>query len=113
MVQNSYIAVPENDISEFEHRRKIAKTVNGLLQGKMNAVTTLTLAASVASTTLTDARITPQSFIGMMPLTANATAELGNGTLYFPAATQTTGSVVITHANNAQTDRTFTLLIIG
>lgn len=113
MVQNSYLTVPENDVSDFEHRRKLAKAVNRILQGKMNAVTTLTLTASVATTTLTDVRISPQSFIGFMPLTANASAEIGAGTIYVLAANQTNGSAVITHANNAQTDRTFTLLIIG
>lgn len=113
MVQNSYPTVPENDVNDFEHRRKLAKTVNNAIAGKLNAVTTLTLAASVATTTLTDARITPQSFIGLMPQTANASAEIGAGTIYILATNQTSGSVIITHANNAQTDRTFTLLIIG
>lgn len=109
--KNSYPVVPETYPSEFEHRRKLAKGVNTVLAGKMNAVTTLTLTPSVASTTITDSRITPQSYIGFMPQTAHAATELA--TLYVPSTTQLVGSAVVNHANNAQADRTFTLVIIG
>lgn len=105
--------VPEDGANEGEHRRKLARGINGALAGKLNAVTTVTLTAGAASTTLTDSRIAPSSFIGFMPTTANAAAEIGNGTLYVPAATQNSGSAVITHANNAQVDRTYQLIIIG
>jgi len=48
-----------------------------------------------------------------MPTTANASAELGSGTWIVPEATILNGSFVITHANNAQADRTFRYAIIG
>jgi hypothetical protein len=89
--------------------------VNSLLQGKINAVSTVTLTANVATTTMTDARISSRSFISFQPTTANAAAALA--TLYTSGQTggtgTVTGSVVINHANNAQTDRTFNVLIIG
>lgn len=91
--------------------RRIVEVVNGVLGGKLNAVASVTLAASAATTTVTDARISPFSFIGFSPLTANAAAEIGNGTLYVSA--QTSGSCTLTHANNAQTDRNLTLLIVS
>lgn len=106
-----YTAVSEFDLDEKEHRRKLAKGINGVLQGKLNAVTTLTLTANAATSTITDARLTPKSFIGYMPTTANASAEIGAGTIYISA--RTVGSATVTHANNAQVDRTYTLLIIG
>ena len=45
-----------SDDPEF-HRRQIADSVNNLMTGKMNNVLDVTLGASSASTTITDARI--------------------------------------------------------
>lgn len=110
-----YIGVPEIGTDDVEHRRKLAKTLNSVLQGKINALCTITLTANSTTTILQDARITNNSFIGFMPLTANASSALGS--LYVSnrmAGNATTlGNAIITHANNAQTDRTFNVLIIG
>lgn len=108
-----YIPAPEVLPDEKEHRRKLAKAINAAVNGRINAVTTITLTANAATTTLTDSRISVSSFIGLTPRTANAAAELGNGTLYIADAGRLNGSAVITHANNAQTDRNYTVLIIG
>ena len=110
-----YPNVPASGSDESEHRRKIAQVVNNINQGKMNAVTTVTLTANAASTTLQDARITQNSFIGFMPTTANAVAAFSG--LYVSNRMASNGlapgTATIVHANNAQTDRTFTVLIIG
>lgn len=110
-----YQGVPEVGADQKEHSRRIARAVNGLLQGKMNAVTTVTLTANAATTTLTDARITANSFIGFMPTTANAAAALSG--LYVSAQVSANGLAAgyatLNHANNAQTDKTFKVLIIG
>jgi hypothetical protein len=90
--------------------REIAKTVNVINRGQFNCVLTVTLVENVASTTVTDARISAQTACLASPLTAHAAAEIGNGTMYF---TPTNGQVVITHASNLQTDRTFNLAMIG
>jgi hypothetical protein len=90
-------------------QREIAERVNRLLQGKLNAVTTLTLTANAASTTLTDKRIGGATWIGLMPLTANAAAALA--TTWVSA--RANGSATITHANNAQVDKTYDVLLIG
>lgn len=95
--------------------RRLSSVVNTILQGKINAVTTVTLTAGTTTTTITDARITSKSFIGLTPTTANAAAAIP--TTYISSqmtGTGTTqGTATITHANNAQTDRTFNILIIG
>ncbi len=96
-------------LSQDPSPREIAERVNRLNQGKMNAVTTLTLTANAATTTFTDVRIGGMSYIGFSPTTANAAAELA--TLYVSA--KANGSATLTHANNAQTDRTYDVLIIG
>ena len=91
--------------------RSVAEVVSRMNQGKLNATTELTLTANAATSTFTDPRLTTQSVIGLTPLTANAAAEKGNGTLYVSA--RTNGSATITHANNAQTDRSFAVSILG
>lgn len=83
--------------------------INNAMSGKLNVVQEVTLTANSATTTLTDDLITQASFIGLMPMSANAAAALAN--VYFDATT--TGSVTINHANNAQTDRTFRYAILG
>ena len=88
---------------------KIASVLNGVLSGKMNNTSTVTLAANAATTTLTDSRIGANSVISLMPTTANAAAALA--TTYFD--TFADGSCVINHANNAQADKTFSLTITG
>jgi hypothetical protein len=90
-------------------QREIGERIGRLLQGKFNAVTTLTLTANAASTTLTDKRIGGATWIGLMPLTANAAAALA--TTWVSA--RANGSATITHANNAQVDKTYDVLLIG
>jgi hypothetical protein len=102
---------PAELADEREHRRRLAAAANRALTGKLNAALEVTLAASQATTTVGDPRLSHTSFIGCCPLTAHAAAEIGNGTLYVSA--QGAGSLTLAHANNAQTDRSFRLLIIG
>ncbi len=106
-----YPGVPTSLGDQEQWLRLIAVTLNNVLQGKLLATGAVTLGASVGSTTLTDSRIGPNSFIAFMPTTANAATEIGAGTLYVSA--RTTGIATLTHANNAQTDRVFTYLVIG
>lgn len=84
-----------------------------MLGGHMNTGGLFTLTASVASTTLTDDRVSVDSTVMLFPTTANAAAEWGNGTLYASETGRVNGSLVFTHANNAQADRTFRIVIIG
>lgn len=78
-------------------------------QGKLNCVTTVTLAASTTVTTLTDQRISEDSDIAWSPRSANAAAATTN--VY--VSSKTKGSAVFTHANAATTDRTYDVSIIG
>lgn len=89
--------------------RRIVTTVNSTLQGKMNAVLPVTLAASAATTTVIDARISAFSSLTFSPITAHAAAEIP--TLYVQS--QTSGQAVLAHTNNAEADRNFNMTIIG
>jgi hypothetical protein len=94
--------------------RDVASAVNQGLKGKLNSIGSVTLTVSVASTVVKNPLVGPDSVILLMPQTAHAAAELGNGTAYIAPADSVEGvSFKITHANNSQADRTFGYVIIG
>ena len=104
--------VPEFLADDKEHRREIARRLNLITQGKLNITFDVTLAANVASTTVSDPRIGFYSaVVPAMAMTRNAAAELASGNVYVDTLLK--GSCVVHHSNNAQTDRTIRFLIIG
>lgn len=86
--------------------RRVVNAVRGLAEGRSNAVGTATLTANAATTTVTAINCGAGCHIALTAKTANAAAALA--TTYIPTATVTAGQFIINHANNAQTDRTFT-----
>lgn len=103
--------VPRAMQDEVEHRGLLADAVNSALMGKINALLTVTLTANSATTDLSGPGLTGGSFLGFMPMTAHAAADIGAGTLY--VSSQGKQTATLTHANNAFTDRTFRVIIIG
>jgi hypothetical protein len=91
--------------------RAITTSVRGLMQGRSNNVIDVTLTENTTTTVVTDSRITLCAAILLQPTTANAAAALA--TTYILETGRVNGSVTITHANNAQTDRTFKAVIVG
>ena len=91
--------------------RQIASILNNTIAGNLDNTGTVTLTVSVTTTTVTDPRATNDSVIALTATTANAAAEIGNGTIYISSTT--TGQFVITHANNAVADRTYTYTVTG
>ena len=92
-------------------RRQIITAIRQLIQGRNNATGSVTLTASSATTTVNNVRINANGAIFLTPLTANAAAEQGAGGLYVSDVSG--GSFELTHANNAQTDRTFAYICLG
>jgi hypothetical protein len=95
---------------ERQHRKAIARAVNLALDGHVNSGFQVTLAPSVTSTTIIDARLSIQSAVHLAALTASAATALAAGSLYVvPSA----GQAVIHHASNAATDQTFMATVLG
>lgn len=92
---------------------RTSSAVKQLAQGRSNAVGTFTLTAGATTTTVTATFCAIGSTVLYTPQTANASAEIGNGTIYITAANVKNGSFVVTHANNAQVDRTFSYVCLG
>ena len=101
-------------MNPYEENR-IKNDVEELLNGRVRSTGSVTLTANVATTVVTDRRVGRDSFIDFMPLTANASAEQGAGTIYVKTTDidPRNNQFTINHANNAQTDRTFRYLIAG
>lgn len=91
------------DLNEKRHRLVIATTVNELLKGRANNAGSLTLAAGATTTVVLDNLFNSDMVPLLTPTTSNAAAALG--TTY--VSSRDNGSFTLTHANNAQTDRTF------
>ena len=113
MAVSEFPAPPFDSQDEEFHRRQISQSVNQMLTGKTNNVLDFTATASAASTTITDARIGVNTALIFTPTSANASAEIGAGTIYVSSASRVNGSVAVTHANNSQTDRTFKVVLVG
>lgn len=92
--------------------RQLAELVNNMLRGKINAVLQITLTAGAGSTIIKDARIGAYSVLLLEPLTAHAAAAL-YGSPYVLESSKSIGQVTLNHVNDANTDKTFNLLIIG
>lgn len=93
--------------------RRLWDSLHALRLGKMECVDTITLTINVATTTYNRVGLSPQTVMSFDPKTANAAAELAAGTMYVLTANRSNDSWVITHANNAQADRTFQISCIG
>lgn len=95
--------------NDAEWKRSFTNWMHQANRGRLCNIGTVTLQANAFSTSVTDARAGVTSFIDFAPETPNAAS--GATTMYVSA--QGKGYFVITHASNAQTDRTFTYTITG
>lgn len=96
---------------EQQHRRLIALWMREAHQGHLGNTGSVTLTTSAASTVVVDFRVGANSFIGFMPTTANAAAELAGGTMY--VSSQSAEGYTITHANTTTADRAFVYCVLG
>lgn len=87
------------------------QAIRDLFAGRSNAVGTVTLRANQSTTTVTAINCGAGSRVFLMPTTANASAEFGNGTIRISSVGQ--GTFTITHANNANADKTFFWVALG
>lgn len=69
------------------------------------SVGSVTLTAGGTTTVVPNLGASAQTYPFFVPLTANAAAEIGAGTMY--VSSRGFRTFTITHANNAQVDRTF------
>lgn len=102
------------ELPELEHdgsawARRVADTVNAMLRGRSNSVGTVTLTAGATSTVVTDNRFQSQMTVILTPTTANAATAIA--TTYL--SSRGVGTFTLTHANTADTDKTFLYARLG
>lgn len=83
--------------------RRIVDVVRQLVEGRSNAVGTVTLRPSATTTQVSASTCGGASRVFLSPQTANAAAALA--TTYVSVVAP--GTFTLTHASNAQIDRTF------
>lgn len=98
----------------------VDRVVTRINNGKTNNTNEITLTENSATTTVTlpHGVLGQDTVIVFMPTTANAATEFGAGSMYVSARSisnryDTNSTFTITHANNAQTDRTFRYIMVG
>lgn len=90
---------------------KLILSLQELAAGRSNAVGTITLATGSATTVIATDNCAEGSTPILTPMTANAAAEVGNGTMYVSSVINR--SFTITHANSVTVNRTFRYAIVG
>lgn len=112
MTIRSFLHFPPPAANNPEARR-MWDALQPIRRGKLECVTEFTLTANAATSTLSFRGLSPQSVVIFDPKTANAAAELYGGTMYVLTANRGNDSWTVTHANNANADRTFQVAVIG
>lgn len=102
-------SIPAYQPDENEHRQQIARWAIQVMQGKLNNYGSVTLTPGAGTTTVTDARVGINSFIGFMPTTANAASA--GPSMY--VASRTDSQFIITHSNTGSVDKTFVYCVLG
>ncbi len=90
---------------------KSVMAVRQLTEGRSNATGTVTLTANAATTTVSAPNCGPGSAVFLFPQTANAAAAVA--TTFVLVTNVTAAQFIVSHANNAQTDKTFWWVALG
>jgi hypothetical protein len=105
-VSGTYPAQGEKNLSV------IIQAIQDLYAGRNNAFGEFTLDVAPATTTVVRSPNSgPQSIPLLTPLTANAAAAVGAGTVYI--SDRGAGEFTVTHSSSAQNDRTFGYFTAG
>jgi hypothetical protein len=92
-----------------KHRQNISTWARQVNQGKIPVTGNLTLAANATTTTVTDPRVGINSFIGLVPTTANGASAMP--TVWVSSFGKQT--FTLTHSNTASVDKSFRYCVIG
>lgn len=96
---------PQTNDTTVELAIKLANAMHG----KTNNTLTVTLAANAATTTISHPDIGANTALILVPTTTNAAAVVPYQA--FPNTVKQ--QAVLNHANNAQTDRTYRVVLVG
>ena len=101
--------VPSTWDNQPEFFRLVEQAINAVINGRSNAVGTVTLRANQTTTVVADRRFMPRHRVQLEPATANAAAAVTS--VYTSSKGQRT--FTLTHDSDAATDRTFNYALQG
>jgi hypothetical protein len=101
--------VPLRSVADVHQQQRVAESINGLIDGKLDAVSSVTLTVSSATTVVADNRFESTMALFFTATTANAAAAVGG--MYVSSRGE--GTFTLTHANDANADKTFLYLRVG
>ena len=90
------------DVTEWSRR---------VMRGKLNNTALFTMTANAASTTFADERIGIETHLVFSPTTANAATALAS--TFVAEGARGNGTVVVTHPNDSNTDKTYRVSFHG
>lgn len=97
--------------------RDIINVVKNLMQGRSNNTGNVTLTANSVTTVVQvpKEKLGINTLVVLIPQTSNAATEYGAGSLYLSSRNLSVDppTFTLTHANNAQIDRTFGYFFVG
>lgn len=109
LASKGYLGVVPFLENEREHRYLITAALNNALQGKLNNTLDVALKKDAVSTTVSDARVGPNSAIALVATSARGATAL----TVFHISTRTSGSFVISHVSTSTSDCTAVAAILG
>lgn len=90
--------------------REVHQAIRELIEGRSNAIGTVTLTAGATSTVVAKGTVNANAGVFLFPATASAAASVATT---YATITPGGGSFVVTHTSDAATDRTFHYLVNG
>ncbi len=106
----SYQTPAERYGTQEQYNVAHARFIRQLAQGKFNNLLNVTLTKDATETVITDARIGRSTVAICIPTTANAAAI---ATPYKSFSAPVQGSMTLVHANDANADKIFKVILIG
>ncbi len=90
--------------------RFVAEAINNIALGRASWVGTVTMVENSDQTRVKDNRVTVNSLVAFVPLTANAASAASP---YIASGDLSAGQFIVTHANDANTDKTYRYLVLN
>lgn len=102
-----------NDIERWSVQ--VRNSVNNSLNGKINSIGTFTLNASTVSSSIKFARgnVGQNTVLVFVPITSNAASVAYDGSMFISSRDVPNDVIGITHTSDANTDKTFSYVLLG
>lgn len=105
----SILRIATRGLPDKQQLQRVAESVNGLIDGKLDVVGSVTLTPNSATTVVADNKFESIMVPVFVPTTANGAAALTG--MYVSSRGE--GTFTLTHGNTAQTDKSFLYLRFG